>query len=109
MDQDIGNVVSKLVEIYRASSAVPPEPGKRFAPIDIADFTREPPPSRIDCVLDRRSGLDYAAWCIGATLAAVGGRSLMDKVYGVFEQQVGTKGAVWLDHRWCGSGAGWYA
>lgn len=109
MEPDIGIVVSRLVELYHASSAVPHEPGKRFTPIDIADFKRQAPPSRIDCVLDRRSGLDYAAWCIGATLAAIGGRSLMDKVYSAFEKQVDAKGSSWLDHRWCGSGAGWYA
>jgi len=102
-------IVDRLAALYQAAKEVPPEPERRpgLRAIDLADL--EEPPSRRDAVLDRRSGIEYAAWCIGETLAAAGGRDLMDRVYGEFEDRLGPRASAWLDHRWSGSGAGWFA
>jgi hypothetical protein len=62
----------------------------------------EPIPTRIDCVTDRVSGLDYAAWCLGEAVGAFGGITLMREVYDEFSAQFGGKASSWLDHRWDG-------
>lgn len=56
--------------------------------------------SRLESVEDSLSGTEYAVWAIGETLCAIGGVALMSLVANRFEDEHGSRGAVWLDHRW---------
>ena len=62
--------------------------------------------TRIEAVDDAESGLRYAVWCIGETLAATSGMDGLHFTYALFEDRYGERGASWLDHRWDGISVG---
>ena len=96
--------VGRLLELYQDSSAAHIRPPRAVDEDGflIMNIVAEIPPERSlqDTVSDRRTGLDYAAWCIGETLAALGGRDLLVEVYWLVMEEGGAKAASWLDHRW---------
>lgn len=99
-------IVDRLTAIYERTKVLReqrarPSSGPDLPPGCIVDLSK-PVPSRLDSVRDDISGLHYAAWCIGETLAACGGRDAMDDVYAAFEAVNGTRASSWLDHRWSG-------
>ncbi|KQX18130.1 MULTISPECIES: hypothetical protein [unclassified Sphingomonas] len=60
-------------------------------------------PSRLEAVHDDISGLRYAVWCIGETIAALAGRQGLERVFEEIERRnEGARISVWLDHRWDG-------
>ena len=77
--------------------------------ITFAELCAMPLKSRIASVDDAESGMDYAAWVIGETLAVTAGEAsadaLMHRVFDRFEKANGMRGASWLDHRWNGINA----
>lgn len=98
---ELRRVARRLVALYEASRAALADRaslGGTPTPVDLS----APIPSRLDCVTDRVSGLDYAAWCIGEAIASCAGLDGLHMLYGLFEDMTDARASSWLDHRWNG-------
>lgn len=100
-------IAERLAKIYhrvmelRADKVATRDPGAPFPTIWFGDI-RPDLRSRLNSVDDAESGLEYAVWLIGETLAYTGGDAAMHAVCDLLEAMLGTHAAVWLDHRWNG-------
>lgn len=107
---NIDHIVHQLGQLHAGSVAVrkrSQRDDEELRSIELTPFEfpdQATIPTRMDCVSDRKSGLDYAAWSIGDTLGAVGGHTLMRRVFDAFSDTYGPRAASWLDHRWSGAG-----
>jgi hypothetical protein len=103
--EQIEAIATRLVALHRRvmelREIVPAAP----FPVIWADAMRPDLRTRLQSVDDAESGLEYAVWLIGETLAHTGGDEAMHAVYGRFEEIAGTRGSSWLDHRWNGVSA----
>ncbi len=97
-------VVRRLRVLYQAAQAVPPDLERRpgLNVVNMGEWVGATAPSRIDNVLDRRSGLEYAVWCVGETVAAMSGIEELSRIFEKFEALNGSKAATWLNSRWNG-------
>jgi len=80
--------------------------------VHVSELLSKPIRSRIKTVEDGESGINYAAWVVGETVAILGGDAALHDVFSVFERANGTRASSWLDHRWSGvtaPGALWVA
>lgn len=106
--EELGAIVQRLVALYKRVRRIQAEAQRRAEPLQIiwsSDIAKQPLKSRLDCVDDAISGLEYAAWCIGEALCAVGGLALMHHVFALFEEANepdACRAGSWLDHRWSG-------
>jgi hypothetical protein len=109
--QEVEQTVKRLVALYErlkklqidkaAQAQAQADPVIWATPFKLGEV----PKSRLASVDDAVSGLEYAAWCIGETLCAIGGVELMHVVFAMFEDALdheGSRAGSWLDHRWSG-------
>jgi hypothetical protein len=104
-NEQIDVVVTRLSELYAAATAAAEQEalGEEPRAVDFTEWAAAGgPPSRIEAVIDAATGLEYAARCIGETLAAVGGMRLVHRVFDAFESRHDSRASSWLDHRWNG-------
>ncbi|TXC71242.1 hypothetical protein FSB78_10000 [Sphingomonas ginsenosidivorax] len=73
--------------------------------VHASELLQRPMRSRLERVDDAASGIDYAAWLIGETVAVIGGDPALHGVFAAFERAHGTRASSWLDHRWNGISA----
>lgn len=103
-------IADRLAKIYKRAMQLRAEastasPSTGPLPIIWFDDIRPELRSRLDSVDDVASGLDYAVWLIGETLAITGGDTAMHAVYDRFEAMLDARASSWLDHRWSGASA----
>ena len=98
--QAIADRLSKL--FHRAMTLRSAKPDAPLRVVDASELLRIPIRSRLERVNDAASGIDYAAWLIGETVAIVGGDTALHDVFSIFERANGTRASSWLDHRWNG-------
>lgn len=70
--------------------------------VHVSELLAPPTRSRLENVDDATTGINYAVWVIGETVAIVGGDAALHAVFGVFENANGACASSWLDHRWNG-------
>lgn len=110
--QEVAPIAERLALLYRRVRLLEREkraaepPSDTFVTYSIEELIEMDLPTRLDSVKDAISGLDYAAWCIGEVLMAMGGLDLMHLTFEVFEDlfedREGGGPGSWLDHRWDG-------
>ncbi len=104
-------IAERLGKLFRRAMHLRAE--KPVAPlrvVHVSELLTNPIRSRLERVEDGESGVNYAAWAIGETVAILGGDVALHEVFNVFERANGTRASSWLDHRWNGVtavGASW--
>lgn len=102
----LAKIYNRVMELRSAKPAAP------LRVIHVSEFPQQPIRSRLNSVDGAESGLEYAVWLIGETLAFTGGDAAMHAVYSLFEAMLGGRASSWLGHRWSGvtaPGALWIA
>lgn len=109
-DEQLALVAIRLCAIRRAilreryAKALDQLPSDTFELLDMNELCAEPFRDRINWD-GREGGLNYAAWCIGETLANCGGLDLMHRAFNVAEDYlcaIDGMSISWLDHAWNG-------
>jgi len=107
-DDRLALIVRRIEVIYRRVEKMKVERLSREGarPLQIlcpSEWAGKDVPSRIASVTNDVRGLEYAVWCMGVSLMAVGGKALMTRVYNAVSEPNGIYAArfsSWLDHRW---------
>lgn len=102
-------IARQIEKIYRRLRKLEQEKARASGDIGLravtfAEMGDEPVRSRLEDVDDAITGLRYAVWNIGLTVAAIGGAEALNELFSIVEASDpnSTKIASWLDHRWDG-------
>ncbi|MEG3165563.1 hypothetical protein U1701_13255 [Sphingomonas sp. PB2P19] len=87
---------------HRAMQLQAEKPVAPLRAVHVSELLAQPMRSRLESVDDGATGINYAAWVIGETLAILGGNEAMHAVFSLFETANGARASSWLDHRWNG-------